>query len=211
MKKLFRRRNFKRLFLRTVRHGRKAWTEVKGIHSFAKELLRNPRAVGAICPSGTRLAKLMASLIPDIDGLIIEIGAGTGAITQAILEGGLDKDRLLIIERSPELCSTLRARFPELNVVEGDATELSSYLPAGTLVAAVISSVPLMSLEHKIRALILEQVRTIVGQYGYVIQFTYAVWKTSPYSKAGFCRQVSRLVAWNVPPAKVECFRWVTT
>ena len=207
MKKNLRPRNIQRLLLNSARQSKKAWLRVKGFHCFTKELLRNPRSIGAICPSGKQLSRLMASLIPDSKGLIVEIGAGTGAITKAILKRGVDSDRLLVIERSPELCKTLRIRFPGLNVVEGDATMLSNYLPPETPVAAVVSSVPLVNLAVEVRNAILAQIHSIVKDYGCVIQYTYAVWGTSPYCKAGFFREKYHLVPWNVPPAKVECFR----
>ena len=207
MKKILKRRHIKRLLLKSARRSERTWQRAKGFYYFTRELLRNPRSIGAICPSGKQLSRLMASLIPDSKGLIVEIGAGTGAITKAILKRGVDKSRLLVIERSPELCQTLRTRFPGVNVIEGDATILSSYLPAEMPVAAIVSSVPLVNLAGEVRNAILEQIHLIVKDYGCVIQYTYAVWGTSPYYKAGFSREKFHLVPWNVPPAKVECFR----
>src|SRR5690348_4415792 len=69
---------------------------------FLREWLVQPGIVGAICPSSHRLARSMAERIPvQGDGLVVELGAGTGAVTQALLEKGISPDRLRVVERSP--------------------------------------------------------------------------------------------------------------
>src|SRR3954453_18339342 len=69
---------------------------------FAREWLNKPSAVGAVWPSSSQLAKGMAARVPSCgDGLVVELGGGTGAVTQALLERGINPKRLMVIERSP--------------------------------------------------------------------------------------------------------------
>ena len=199
-------RNIRRLSLRVLRNGRVVLRRGSNAPRFAVELVRHPRTVGAICPSGTQLAGAMAAALPEGKGLVIEIGAGTGAVTRAILARGIEPERLLVLERSPEFCRMLRRKFPGLNIVEGDAAMLASYVPEGREVVAVVSSLPLMNFPSSLREAILEQVRRVIGTRGCVIQFTYALLGESPYSRNGFRRDLCRFIPRNLPPAKVERF-----
>lgn len=148
----------------------------------------------------------MAACIPDGEGLVIEIGAGTGAVTRAILARGVAPSRLLVLERSPEFCRILRGKFPELNVVQGDAALLSSYVSETDAVLAVVSSLPLMNFPSALRGAILEQIQKVIGGRGCVIQFTYALLGESPYARNGFRRDILRFIPRNLPPARVERF-----
>ncbi len=186
---------------RTLRRG------LASARDFTVELVRNPRSVGAICPSSPHLAAGMASLIPDGRGLVVEIGAGTGAVTRAILNRGIPPTRLVIIERSPVFCRILREKFPGLRVIQGDAAHLCRLLPAGTMVDAVVSSLPLMSLPAATRSAILEQISRIISPHGCVIQFTYALWRPSPFHHEGCLRDQRALIIRNMPPARLERFR----
>ena len=177
-----------------------------GVPRFAMELVRHPRSVGAICPSGAQLAAAMAACIPDGKGLVIEIGAGTGSVTRAILSRGIDPARLIVLEQSPEFCRILHGKFRGLNIVQGNAERLSSYVPGNVPVLAVVSSLPLMNFSSALREAILNQMRTVIGTRGCIIQFTYALLGTSPYTRDGFRRDIRRFIPRNLPPAKVERF-----
>src|ERR1700722_19966931 len=89
---------------------------------FLRELLSNPASAGAPWPSSRHLgAKTAAGIPKGGSGLIVELGAGTGVVTQALLDHGVKPHRLLVIERSPTLFEYLRKCFPELRVVLADA------------------------------------------------------------------------------------------
>lgn len=181
---------------------------LSAVYSFTAELLRNPRSVGAVCPSGEQLSGDMAALIPaEGTGLIVEIGAGTGAVTAAMLQRGIASERLLILERSPFFCRLLRQKFPHLRIVQGDAARLASYIPSGAKIDAVVSSVPLMSLPGMVRSAILRQIRDLVQPGGCVIQYTYLLWGPSPFRRVGYACDRRRFVLRNLPPARLERFR----
>src|SRR6185436_7228661 len=87
--------------------------EVRFIGSWIKK----PLAVGAVTPSSKLLARTMAQYgDPDADGPVIELGPGTGPITEALVEQGVDPARLVLVEFNPKFCELLRRRFPAATV-----------------------------------------------------------------------------------------------
>lgn len=178
--------------------------------AFLRQWAEHPRSIGAIAPSGPILAARMASLVPQGPGLVIELGPGTGAVTRALLRGGVDPRDLILLEYAPDFCRTLRRRFPKLTVMEGDAACLCELLApqlSRAPVRAIVSSLPLVSLPEHVRAAIIRQMRACVAQHGVIIQFTYALWSPSVLQQTGCARDVCRFALCNLPPAKVERFR----
>ncbi|WP_165175611.1 methyltransferase domain-containing protein [Desulfovibrio sp. ZJ369] len=174
--------------------------------AFVAQWAHAPRAVGAVCPSGISLARRMADMVPPGDGLVVELGAGTGAVTRA-LRARIAPERLIIIERLPAFCRLLRTRFPELAIIQGDAARLCDYLPPDRPVTAVVSSLPLLSLPAPTQNAIVEQMRKVTAGQGCIIQFTYALWGRSTLARAGCSRETRVMVLRNLPPARVERFR----
>jgi Phospholipid N-methyltransferase len=121
---------------------------------FIRSWLEKPLAIGAVKPSGKVLARTMAQYVdPDSDGPVIELGPGTGPVTQALVEQGVDPSRLVLVEFNAAFCRLLRARYPQATVVQGDAYGLRRlldnflYQPA----AAIVSGLPLMTKPARIR------------------------------------------------------------
>lgn len=176
---------------------------------FARELISQPAAVGAVWPSSSQLAKGMAACVPsEGNGLVVELGGGTGAVTQALLERGIAPERLLVVERSPAFVQHLRARFPSVTVVEGDATELADLLQPGKQVDAIVSSLPLRSLPRGDAVAIVAQWRALLEAGGTVVQFTYDLRDTAHRPPPGFLKRASDIVWANLPPARVLALEW---
>ena len=178
---------------------------------FARELFNEPAAVGALWPSSKRLARRMAARVPvHRDGLVIELGGGTGAVTEALLARGISPERLLVIERSPLFVRHLRARFPGVTVLQGDAIRLAHLVPRDRAVDAIVSSLPLRSLPPRDVATIVAQWWALLATGGTVVQFTYALSRRRRLSLPGFSERASEIVWGNLPPARVlalECHR----
>src|SRR5690606_860734 len=114
---------------------------------FLQELCSRPGIIGAICPSSRYLARHMARQVPHNDkGLVIELGGGTGAITQALLNHGIPPERLMVVEFSSPVVQRLLKRFPHANVVQGNAADRSLLVPQGSRIHAIAASLPLWSL-----------------------------------------------------------------
>src|SRR5277367_5987169 len=96
---------------------------------FLREWIVNPQRTGAVAPSSPQLAAAMARWLPsDPESYVLELGPGTGAVTQALLERGLREDRLVAIERNPKMARLLREKFPRSHIITGDAWRLDYLL-----------------------------------------------------------------------------------
>src|SRR5215204_4028345 len=85
--------------------------------------------MGAVTPSSKLLARTMASYLdPGRSGPVIELGPGTGPVTEAIIRRGFAPDRLILVEFNRDFCRLLRRRFPRAKVIEGDAYRLADTL-----------------------------------------------------------------------------------
>ncbi len=178
---------------------------------FLRELCLRPGAVGALCPSSRHLARHMAKQVPASgDGLVVELGAGTGVVTQALLDSGVPAHRLLVIEYSGPFVRRLRKRFPHLNVVQGNAADLRRLLPPEARVRAIVSSLPLCSLPAPMTHSILEQWQHLLHDNGVAIQFTYNLRRPKWKNQLRAQQTGSKIIWANLPPANISTFSFKT-
>jgi phospholipid N-methyltransferase len=175
--------------------------------------LRAPGRIAAAVPSGRRLSRLMASqACLGGTGLVIELGAGTGVITAELLAQGLAPQRLIVIERSPDFAALLRRKFPVVRVICADACDLRESLYLARVarpVDAIVSGLPLLTMEAAQRQRILRECCGLLEQGGRLVQFTYG--PLSPISdrlRRRLGLQAKRIgQVWNnLPPAAVWCY-----
>ena len=142
--------------------------------SFISQFIKNPKEIGAILPSSPLLGKAMAKFVPEHpERFVVELGPGTGPITKALLKIGLHEENLICLEQSARMVKHLKARFPNLNVMEGDACELSKLLgDKSGKVHAIVSSLPLKSIPGSIVEKIIDQMHLCLEEGGIIIQFT---------------------------------------
>src|ERR1700755_2617219 len=112
---------------------------------FLRSWIEKPLHMGAVMPSGKLLARTMAQFVDvDSQGPVVELGPGTGAITNALIDRGIDQKRLVLVEYNPGFCALLRDRYPHAKVVQGDAYTLRDslrnvlYAPASAVVSAKV-------------------------------------------------------------------------
>jgi len=182
--------------------------KIKPYSLFLKETLSSPRAVGAVCPSSSYLAQSMAKEV-DItnEGFVIELGGGTGKITEALLKHGVSPNKLITIERSAELAAYLRDKFPEIHVIEGDASQLVNLLDSSKGVKkinSIVSGLPFKSLPQNIVLAIKQQIQTLLHDGGKFIQFTYDLSLSAIALDAPFSMEKSKIEWRNLPPARVN-------
>jgi len=190
--------------------------EHAGTALFLKRWLRRPLAMGAVVPSGRLLAEALAhttlSVIQGREGHVIELGAGTGEVTKALLAVGIPGERLALVERDPELAAFLRRHFRTPKIIEGDAVRLSRLLAAHRIdkVAAVVSGLPLLSLPAEVVNGIVNGVFQALPRGAALVQFTYGPSPPVPRGLRASLRLVGargRRIWRNVPPAVVWTFR----
>jgi phosphatidylethanolamine/phosphatidyl-N-methylethanolamine N-methyltransferase len=197
------------LFQSTLSVAKKSLRLDDEVH-FLRSWMEKPLATGAVTPSGKPLARAMASFVdPDRDGPVIELGPGTGAVTAALVEQGVDPDRLVLVEFNPTFCQLLRARYPGATVVQGDAYALRRL--AGSVLrqpgAAVVSSLPLFTKPMKFRLRLVNDAFALLHPGAPFIQFTYAVVPPIPKTLEGARTECSERIWLNLPPARVWVYR----
>ncbi len=179
---------------------------------FLKTLFERPRLTGAVAPSGRFLARAMARAVdPGGEGLVVELGPGTGPVTRALIERGVARERLVLVEYDDGFCQLLAQRFAPVRVVRGDAYDLPRTL-AGLLdrpIVAVVSSLPLLNQPPAMRAKLIADAFALMGPNGVFVQFTYGLASPIPRETCSgrFSAHCSAPIWRNLPPARVWTYR----
>jgi phosphatidylethanolamine/phosphatidyl-N-methylethanolamine N-methyltransferase len=139
---------------------------------FFRSWIRDPRGIGACAPSGRALAKLMATGVAP-GAKVLELGAGTGTVTEALLARGVQPSDLFLVECNRELARILQRRFPRCQVIVADALALDAHLAPPAAFDFVISGLPLLLFSIEQRLELLRQVLALLGPRGVLHQFTY--------------------------------------
>ena len=177
---------------------------------FIRSWIEKPLSTGAVMPSSKALARTMASYVDvDANGPVIELGPGTGPVTEALVRRGVDPARLILVEFNPDFCRLLRTRYPAATVVQGDAYRLRRLL--GTIVlepaAAVVSGLPLLTKPLRTRLRVLADAMGLLAPGAPFVQFTYAMVPPIPKALSGIKAVASDLIWLNLPPARVWVYR----
>ncbi len=179
---------------------------------FLKALIVEPRLTGAVAPSGRALARAMAAAAgPPPHGLIVELGPGTGPVTRSLIETGVARERLALVEYDPGFCRLLRERFAPAMIIQGDAYDLPRTLAelAGQPIGAVVSSLPLLNQPPERRAKLIGDAFALMGPSGLFVQFTYGLRSPIPPEVCAnrYVAVRSRPILLNLPPARVWTYR----
>ena len=177
---------------------------------FIRSWLQKPLAIGAVTPSGRVLARAMARYVdPKSEGPVVELGPGTGPVTEALIEQGVAEERLVLLEFNPTFCQLLRVRFPKATVLQGDAYGMLRRTGqiVGASAAAVVSGLPLFTKPLRSRVRLLRDAYHVLRPHAPFVQFTYAVVPPIPKMLAGGPVEASDRIWLNLPPARVWVYR----
>jgi phosphatidylethanolamine/phosphatidyl-N-methylethanolamine N-methyltransferase len=177
---------------------------------FLRSWIEKPLHMGAVMPSGRLLARTMAQYV-DIrsEGPVVELGPGTGAITSALIERGVEQSRLVLVEYNPGFCALLRDRYPHAKVVQGDAYALRDSLRKvlSAPASAVVSGLPLVTKPMLTRLKLIRDAFAALAPGAPFVQFTYSVAPPIPKSLPGVSTEASERIWMNLPPARVWVYR----
>ena len=177
---------------------------------FLRSWIEKPLHMGAVMPSGKLLARTMAQYV-DVNskGPVVELGPGTGAITNALIEHGVDQKRLVLVEYNPGFCALLRDRYPHARVVQGDAYTLRESLRnvLSAPASAVVSGLPLVTKPMLTRLKLIRDAFLALAPGAPFVQFTYSVAPPIPKSLPGVSTEASERIWMNLPPARVWVYR----
>jgi phosphatidylethanolamine/phosphatidyl-N-methylethanolamine N-methyltransferase len=179
---------------------------------FLKTLFESPRLTGAVSPSGRSLARAMARAVgASGEGLVVELGPGTGPVTRALIEQGVPPEQLVLVEYEATFCRLLSQRFPGVNVRQGDAYALRRTLAdlANRPIRAIVSSLPLLNQPPMRRTALIEDAFALMAPGGVFVQFTYGVASPipRPASAGRFSAHATAPIWLNLPPARVWTYR----
>jgi phosphatidylethanolamine/phosphatidyl-N-methylethanolamine N-methyltransferase len=180
--------------------------------AFLSAALRRPGRIGAVYPSSPQLAGVLAAVVPSQGTpTVVELGPGTGAVSSVITGRLPAGSRHLAVELDPDMAAYLRRAHPGLEVIAGDAKELTTLLAdrGADRADAVISGLPWSLFGEDGQRAILEQVGEAIGDEGAFTTFAYT--HTLAMRGARSFRRVlgeqfdevliSRTIWRNLPPA----------
>jgi phosphatidylethanolamine/phosphatidyl-N-methylethanolamine N-methyltransferase len=177
---------------------------------FFRQWLRSPKSMGSVIPSSRALAGVIAAAAVWQPGqYVVELGGGTGAITQGLIARGIPRDRLVVIELDQSLYDWLSTHLPGSLVVQGDATKLDRILLERgiTNVSTVISGLPMIGMPFAFQEAIVQQGLAAIGPGGTMLQYSYSPLSPVPARKLGIKAELVRYVLWNFPPATIWRYR----
>jgi phosphatidylethanolamine/phosphatidyl-N-methylethanolamine N-methyltransferase len=180
-----------------------------GHSAFLKSLAERPSITGAIAPSGKALTRRMASFVDPSDPLpVLELGPGTGVVTEALIERGVAPQKIIAVEYNPDFCAHLTGRFPDASIVQGDAYDLGKTLPANQSgpFSAVVSSLPLILRPQPFRQALIEDALSRMAPGRPFIQFSYSLFPPVEAIEGRFTARHTSWIFLNLPPARVWLF-----
>ncbi len=190
---------------------------------FLKESFRKLRDTASVLPSSRFLATAMLDHV-DFRKVryLLELGSGTGVITQEILRRMAPEARLFALEINRNFVRHLRASCPDtrLTVLHADASDLLDQLAGQNLhtMDVVISSLGLTGMTPDRRARIVRQAEACLAPEGLMMQFQYVTslapvpdlpnrqlrrFQSGEFLKKYFASVSARPVLLNLPPALV--------
>ncbi len=172
---------------------------------FFRRWLANPMQMGSMVPSSPALcARIVRQTRRAANEAVVELGAGTGVVSRALLASGVPADRLFVVEIAGAMAAHLRGALPGVEVIEGDARRLAELLPPEWhgRIGTVICGIPLVLLPFAEQRQVIAAMQAVAPGRGF-LHFSYL--GLSPIS-ARKHRLTARREAWtplNFPPASV--------
>ena len=176
---------------------------------FWQRSLKNPLQVCSLFPSSPFVGRAMTEVLGNrIESHVIELGAGTGAVTRQLIRNGVEPEKLTLIEIDAQLGGHLRRRFPGVDVVIGPAQDLARLWKErnGGNVGAVVSTLPMRLFSKKLIYFVMKNSLSVLDEGGMFVQFTYRQTSPVPPRVVKALRLKARRYTrvWlNLPPAAI--------
>lgn len=184
-----------------------------------REFVRYPFYTAALAPSSRHLASRMAAAVPLATAEnVVELGPGTGALTQALLPKLNPNARFLAVELNPTFAAEWRKQFPGRQIEVGNVANLRQICARHDMKSldCIVSGLPWPSFPIALQETALEEVLALLKPGGQMVTFGYHVGMCMPSGRhfqklvQRKFRRVERL-AWewrNLPPAYIlRCTR----
>jgi phospholipid N-methyltransferase len=175
-----------------------------------KKFLAKGTSVASFAPSqGPLCRRFIRGIDFDTAECVVELGAGTGPVTVELLKRAKPHTRVVVVELDPDFCKRLRQRFPNADIVEGDAAKLEQLLADRGIkkVDHVLSGLPLPSFPAAVRDAVIASSARVLAEAGTFRQLTNMPWVYKPLYKRYFADVRFGFVPLNLPPAGVYVCR----
>ncbi|MGA3399543.1 MAG: methyltransferase domain-containing protein [Acetobacteraceae bacterium] len=172
---------------------------------FFRRWIANPLQMGSIVPSSAALCRrIVRHTRRAPDEAVLELGAGTGVISRALLAGGVPAGRLIVVEIVPEMAAHLRQALPGALVIEGDARSLPHLVPAEWhgRIGTVVCGIPLVLLPVPEQWRFIDAIESVAPGRGF-LHFSYCVTSPLPARRHGLTARREAWTPLNFPPASV--------
>jgi phosphatidylethanolamine/phosphatidyl-N-methylethanolamine N-methyltransferase len=190
---------------------------VTEIQAFAREFLKDPLTVASLVPSGGPLCRQAAAPLPETgDPVVLDLGAGTGQVTDVIQERLGGRGRHIAVEFNPRMAAVLAERQPKVEVICDDARAVVERLLAeGVRTDLTVSGLPWLLTAPSQGRSIYEDLARLAAPGGAVTQLAHSWIRFFPTARqvqrnleASFEEVVVSRTVWaNVPPAVVYVAR----
>jgi phosphatidylethanolamine/phosphatidyl-N-methylethanolamine N-methyltransferase len=172
---------------------------------FFRRWLANPLQMGSIIPSSRTLCERIArNVVRADDEYVLELGAGTGVVTKAMLDRGIPPEKIIVVEIVPEMAEHLRQVLPGVHVVCGDAFTVKDSLQPEWIhkIGTAICGIPLVMLPLAQQQKFVDAVEAVAPGKGFLL-LTYCITSPLPYAKLGLDAKRLEWTPMNFPPASV--------
>jgi len=176
---------------------------------FLRGLIASPKGVGAIAPSSPALARAIARQVdPAMPGPVLELGPGTGVVTEALIEHVIAPERITAVEYDSDFVGRVRARCPGVTVIQGDAFNLTETLGTanGHAFAGIVSGIPLLNWPLAARRGLIDDALGRLQPGAPFVQFSYGLTPPMPATDSFTVKRAAVIWA-NLPPARVWVYR----
>ena len=189
-------------------------SRVKDALLFLQEYIRNPKLVASIIPSSKSLAKaLITHSGASSSDVIVEIGSGTGVVTEQIQSLIKGEAIFFSLEINEKLSEVAKKRCPDVEIICCDAKLLEGILLGKGLDGcdAVVSCIPWVTLPESEQKLMIEVIYNALNPGGRFATLLFAPGLSlssakrfeqiveKRFKKSGY----SKIVWTNLPPAYV--------
>ncbi|MBC7800426.1 MAG: methyltransferase domain-containing protein [Gemmatimonadaceae bacterium] len=176
-----------------------------GAALFLRRWLANPLQMGSVVPSSPALCRRIVQQVRRTgDEWVLELGAGTGVVSRALLAGGQPADRVMVMEIVPDMADHLRMELPGVDVIQGDARALPDLIPRARhgRIGAVICGIPLVLLSLAEQRRFIDAIAAVAPGLGF-LHYSYCFTSPLPARKHGLVAIREAWTPLNLPPASV--------
>lgn len=176
---------------------------------FLWRFVAHPDKLASIVPSSGALGRLVAAGIRRAeDEFVLELGAGTGPITHALLASGTPAEKLIAVEIDGQLARYLRGTYPDITVIEGDALTIERHLDPAVIgkIGTVVCGLPISLFPPAQQRALAGVMFSLMPAGQRFLVYSFRLGSPVQQKEAGVVGERLAFTLRNVPPASVWAY-----